>query len=933
MPGYIHGVEPKDFASSSSRQEDVNVPSRSPSPQPLAGPDDVHFWVKGAHGLDAEGQQLREIKLPTLQLCGQQPLDTKMGNFISWLNTNVPVDQKGGDAQTAKTNQPQSLWGHERSPELPRGFFNWFGSFWKIPDAYSLTHQTLDAYLFLRYLKVCTVVCFVSACITWPILFPVNATGKGGQGQLEILSYSNVNVDKSPNYFFAHALVAWAVYGFLMYMITRECIFFINLRQAYLLTPHYAKRISARTVLFTAVPQEYLDEAKIRQIFNNAVKNVWIAGNTKELDEKVEERDKVAMKLEGAEVKLIVAVNKARAKALKKGGNASEPEQDAETANVISRWLPDKKRPSHRLGPLGLVGKKVDTLTWCRSELEKSIPEIRSAQAAWKEQGNFTKVGALFVEFHTQADAQAAYQVITHHQALHMSPKAIGLKPNDVIWKNLSIPWWQLIIRRYAVYAIIAAMIIFWAIPVGIVGIISQVKTLESLPGLTWINDIPEKILGFISGLLPSVALAILMSLVPVIMRALARVAGAKSNSEAELFTQNSYFVFQVIQVFLWRSVSDAASAAIVKISQDPSQVFTILGSTLPTTSNFYISYFIVQGITIAVGTVTQVVGLFVFRILYKFLTSTPRAKYRKWTTLSAILWGSLLPVYTNIVCISIIYSVIAPLILFWSTLALFLFHLAYKYNLLFVSDTAVDTQGLIYPRALKQLFTGIYIGEIVMVGMFAVVKAPGPAILMAVFLVFTILYHITMTRSIGPLLQGLPRTLEAHESLVQGNVGGTEAAKANVAGATSNSAPGTNGGESTDLKKATSSSSNDYGVQKPKCNIFTRFLKPWIFSDYNSLRHMVPQEQDIDFAHLQASGEVFERDAYFPPSVNSEPPQLWIPEDSLGVSKHEITLTSKVIPISDKGAHLDEKNNVVWSENLSDEADLPPIYEPKTYY
>ncbi|OAA50486.1 DUF221 domain-containing protein [Metarhizium rileyi] len=892
-----------------------------------------------------------------------------MGNFISWINKNVPSDQSGGSGQSDSTNQPQSVWGmvdtlvpvlvvsviylilflifrrsqrrfyaprtyiggkHERSPEMPHGFFNWFGAFWKIPDAYTLTHQTLDAYLFIRYLKVCAIICFVSLCITWPILFPVNATGKGGKSQLEILSYSNVNVDESPNYFFAHVFVAWAVYGFLMYMITRECIFYINLRQAYLLTPHYSKRISARTVLFTSVPQDYLDEAKIRNMFNNAVKNVWIAGDTKDLDKKVEERDKVAMKLEGAEVKLIKAVNAARSKALKKGGSDHEAEQDAETADVISRWVPEKKRPSHRLGPLGLVGKKVDTIEWCRSELGKNIPEVEKTQIEWSQNGNFDKVGSLFVEFHTQADAQAAFQVITHHHALHMSPKAIGMKPVDVIWKNLSIPWWQLIIRRYAVYAIVGALIIFWAIPVGIVGIISQVSTLTKIPGLTWLNDLPEKILGVISGLLPAVAISILMSLVPVIMRALARLAGAKTNTEAELFTQNAYFCFQVLQVFLIRSVTDAASTAIVQIAGDPSQVFSILGSALPTTSNFYISYFIVQGLTIAIGVVTQVVGMVIFKLLYKFLGSTPRAKYTKWTTLSAILWGSLLPVYTNIVVISIVYSVIAPIILFWSTLALFMFYVAYRYNLLFVSDTAVDTQGLIYPRALKQLFTGIYLGEIVMIGMFSVVKSPGPAVLMAVFLVFTILFHITMTRSLGPHLYGLPRTLENEEASFRARDADNDTEEANRE--ISNDADTTNGAKGESSATKPTSGGNDYGNEK-KGNVFTRFLKPWVFSDYATLRHMVPQERSINFAQLHQVGDYNERTAYFPPSVNSQPPHLWVPRDPLGVSKHEIALTSRVIPISDNGAYLDEKNNVVWSEDLSNKEELPPIHDEKVYY
>lgn len=259
------------------------------------------------------------------------------------------------------------------------------------------------------------------------------------------------------------------------------------------------------------------------------------------------------------------------------------------------------------------------------------------------------------------------------------------------------------------------------------------------------------------------------------------------------------------------------------------------------------------------------------------------------------------------------------------------MFYLAYRYNLLFVSDTAVDTQGLIYPRALKQLFTGIYLGEIVMIGMFAVVKSPGPAVLMAIFLVFTILFHITMTRSLSPLLYGLPRTLETEEAIIQTRGADVDA---EVDGKEiSNGAGATNGadGDASAAKK-TVPGGNDYGVEK-KGNMFSRFFKPWIFSDYATLRHMVPQEQNINFAQLQEIGEANERNAYFPPSVNSQPPQLWIPRDPLGVSKHEIALTSKVIPISDKGAHLDEKNKVVWSEDLTNEEDLPPIHDEKVYY
>lgn len=335
---------------------------------------------------------------------------------------------------------------------------------------------------------------FVCACITWPVLFPVNATGGNGKSQLEAISYSNIDIQDSTqrNRLYAHTFIGWIVYGFIMYMITRESIFYINLRQAFLLNPQYAQRISSRTVLFTCVPKDYLNEARIRQLFSGAVKHVWIAGNTKKLEEVVDERDEVAMKLEKAEVKLIKAVNKQRIKAAKKGGAEAETApRDAETGNIASRYLPDKKRPHHRLGKFGLYGKKVDTINWGRSELQRLIPAAEAAQAEYTA-GKYTQVSAVFVEFHNQSDAQAALQVTTHHHALQMSPRYIGVKPQDVVWKSLNIPWWQLVIRRYAVYAIIAALVIFWAIPVGIVGIIAQVNTLKKLPGLTWIGDIPQ---------------------------------------------------------------------------------------------------------------------------------------------------------------------------------------------------------------------------------------------------------------------------------------------------------------------------------------------------------------------------------------------------------------------------------------------------------
>lgn len=610
------------------------------------------------------------------------------------------------------------------------------------------------------------VICFVGCCITMPILFPVNATGGGGQQQLDILSYSNIDKDTQSNRYYAHAFVAWLYYGFVMYLIFRECVYYINLRQAFLISPFYGNRVSSRTVLFISVPEPYLDERKLRKVFGNSVQHIWITAASKDIEKLVKERDKVAYKLEKAEVKLIKLANKERLKALK-GASADEqkaqPPLDAESGSIAARWVPAKKRPSHRTGPLGLIGKKVDTIDWCRSELRRLIPETEAAQAEYRS-GVPKKIPAVFIEFKSQAEAETAYQVVAHHAGLQMAPRYIGITPKDVVWSSLTISWWQRLVRRYAVLGFISALIIFWAIPVAVVGVISNVTYLETLSFLTWLKKIPTIIMGVVTGLLPSVALSILMSLVPVIMRLCAKLSGEPSYSRVELFTQNAYFAFQVIQVFLITTVTSSASAVAKQIANDPTGVTSILANNLPKASNFYISYFIVQGLTIAASVISQVIGFAIFTLIYRYLSGTPRALYNKWANLSAISWGSTLPVYTNITVIAITYAAIAPLVLGWATIAMALFYFAWRYNVLFVTDTKIDTRGLIYPRAIKQLFTGIYLSELCLIGLFGASVAIGPLVLMIVFLVFTVLFHLSLNSALDPLLYNLPQSLMAEE-------------------------------------------------------------------------------------------------------------------------------------------------------------------------
>lgn len=294
---------------------------------------------------------------------------------------------------------------------------------------------------------------------------------------------------------------------------------------------------------------------------------------------------------------------------------------------------------------------------------------------------------------------------------------------------------------------------------------------------------------------------------------------------------------------------------------------------------------------------------------------------YNKWAGLSAISWGSTLPVFTNIavigklrqpiswhfsdIIIGITYSCIAPLILGFATIGMSLFYLAFRYNILFVTDSQIDTKGLIYPRALQQLLTGVYIAEICLIGLFGISTAIGPLICMVVFLVFTALFHVSLNSALGPLLYNLPKSLEAEEESIRGSL---EAASH----------------DSVEKEKNGEVTASAAAHKKP--NFITKFLKPHIYSDYATLRRLVPHGLlDADSMYEQTVAE----NAYYPPSVTSPTPLLWIPRDEVGISRQEVSHTAKVIPITDEGCTLDAKNKLVWDS----EGARPPLWTPKVYY
>lgn len=487
-------------------------------------------------------------------------------------------------------------------------------------------------------------------------------------------------------------------------MVCRECIYYVNHRQAYLLSPNYSNRLSSRTVLFTCIPKPYMEEAKLRKLFGDSAKNFWIVKDTGALRALVEDREETANRLQQAEVKLIRLANAARQKQRRRHPASStlnthldqaptkvsystdaekgqvpvdsavqfaerqlsvldspalekpvdpeythpyglDPSLPDVRGSVAALWIPVEARPHHR--PLRNFGRRVDTIRWTRARLQALNREIWKLRRKFRG-GDGAPLNAAFVEFDSQASAQAAFQILAHHQPLHMSPRHIGLQPDEVIWSALRIRWWEHIMRRFFMMGAIAAAIIFWSIPAVFVGALSNIRTLsESIFFLSWITKLPESVLNLIQGLLPALALSWLMAAVPWMLRGCARVAGVPSHAQVELFVQHAYFAFQIVQVFLITTLTSAASAALTDVLKDPLSVRELLSENLPKASNFYLSYILIQCLAAGSARLANLGGLVRHEIIGK-TTADPKRRFRRWRKLARIHWGSEFPRFTN---------------------------------------------------------------------------------------------------------------------------------------------------------------------------------------------------------------------------------------------------------------------------------------------
>ncbi|KAL7422246.1 phosphate metabolism protein 7 [Cryptotrichosporon argae] len=720
---------------------------------------------------------------------------------------------------------------------------NIFGALWRIVNSDSeevLAKNGVDPYVFLRFLRMMAKAMIPIWFISWAVLLPVDAANSSVDGKtgLDRFTFGNVAKDKQHRYW-AHLLLTIGFNAWILYLVWHEMKAWLSIRQRHLVSPEHSRLAQASTVLITGIPLRYMDEERLAQLFAHlpgGVKRIWLNRDLKEMPDLYNRRMKACAKLESAQTNLAKLARQRKIDVAKKieqlerkgkpvpddlrgvaNPDLLKTDEPVEAAprtgaeptqlSLADQLVPRKKRPTTRLkpnwAPFGLgflgIGEKVDTIDWAQKEIAYCNRQLEEKRGLLEQdinhpgigEENFPPLSSAFIHFNQQIAAHMAQQCLAHNQPYKMSGRFIEQSPANVLWRNMALNSYEQNIRQAISYAITGGLIIAWSFPVAFLGAMSSVTTLVAeWSWLEWIEGDSfgkELLQGAITGILPPVLLALLMQLLPAVLRQLAAFEGKPSKTEVELDLMTRYFVFLVVHTFLIVTLSSGLVAAVQDIADNPSSVATILASQLPTASTFFITLVLTQ-FTGTAGTLLQYMTLLLYYVRVILGGGTPRNFYKSRYRMPTNNWGTTFPGVTVYAVIMISYMVISPIINGFGACFFMLCYVVYKYLYIWVVNqpAQTDTGGLFFPKAVSHIFVGMYIQEICICALFFLarddnddVSALPEAIIMIIVIVLTAAYHYILNQSYGPLVHNLPLSLahmtygmpkeEGHEGSVIG--------------------------------------------------------------------------------------------------------------------------------------------------------------------
>jgi len=314
-------------------------------------------------------------------------------------------------------------------------------------------------------------------------------------------------------------------------------------------------------------------------------------------------------------------------------------------------------------------------------------------------------------------------------------------EPNDVMYSTAGVTFFSRVIRWIVINIFFVLLVLFWTIPIAFAASVTTLSTITALSGfgwLSWILDIAPEIRGLIEGYLPTLFVIVFMALLLPIIKLLTWFEAPHARSEHEARVLSKYWMFELFHVLLVFTIIGSILTTLQNFINNPSSIPNLLAQALPRQATFYTILFLT-------ATSREFLALWnpfatiIFLLKYYILAKTPHQKQLAIIP-GPFFYGSAASVLIVYWTIGLVYCVMAPIIIPFVLFYFLCVYIRTRHNLLFSQLKLYEGGGLFYEQIFDRMLFGMFLFQVVMIGLFAVnYFAPGAAIVPLP--IFTIIY------------------------------------------------------------------------------------------------------------------------------------------------------------------------------------------------
>ncbi|MEW5319517.1 MAG: hypothetical protein WDW38_010662 [Sanguina aurantia] len=407
----------------------------------------------------------------------------------------------------------------------------------------------------------------------------------------------------------------------------------------------------------------------------------------------------------------------------------------ADDARLDGGQQVQRKKVHH--GHVWIFGPRSDALMYYADSLTLLLKRVE----AGRSQAAVKYLPAAFATFESRWTQTVACTSLPHHDPQVWRMDAAP-EPQEVIWCNVGLRQWERSARRSTLIACFLLLLVTYVFPVSAIQGLLQLRRLDTV---TWLRPILafQVVRSLLGGLLPGLALRILIAIMPFLLRLMVQRSGAVSKGNVDGQVTTLYFMFQVVTIFLASFIAGTLLNQIVQIIDHPATLLTVLGSGAPQTATFFLLYILFNALVMQPVLLLRIPALLVFVARYS-MAATARAKHRLWAQ-PRFRFGAYVPNHTIILLLGLTFAVVAPIVLPCCLLYFVVAGILERYQQLYVYGARkYDNGGKMWRQVFLQSMTSLYAFQLVTLGLMSIKRFVWAPLLIPAVLA-TIAFHVNV--------------------------------------------------------------------------------------------------------------------------------------------------------------------------------------------